>query len=70
MKELEKYGFELNDIGLNESYLIYKKYIKPYISIDIYLDNREVCKNNDGNSGMVKEEDICDLIKADLVIKE
>lgn len=27
LKELEKFGFELFDIGLNEPYEVYKKYI-------------------------------------------
>lgn len=67
---MKNFGFELDDIGLNEPYLVYKKYIKPYISIDIGLNNRKICKNNDENSGMIKEEDIYDLIKADMIVKE
>lgn len=66
LKELEKFGFELYDIGLNEPYYVYEKYIKPYISIHIYED-RTISKNNDDANGILKDEDIYDLIKADMV---
>ena len=69
LKELEKFGFELNDIGLNEPYYIYEKYIKPYISICISEETRVITKYNDDNIGRIKNEDIEDLIKADLVEK-
>lgn len=68
LKELEKFGYEEYDIGLNEPYIIYRKYLKPYISIDILVDG-VITKNNDDNPGIIKNEEIQDLIKADLVEK-
>lgn len=69
LKELEKFGFELYDIGLNEPYEVYKKYIKDYISIDIYED-RKICFDNDEYiTQSIKEEYIHDLIQSDLVEK-
>ena len=68
LKELEKFGYEEYDEGLNEPYIIYRKYIRPYISIDI-LPNRTITKNNDDSDGFVKKENIQDLIQAELVEK-
>ena len=69
LKELEKFGFEKSDIGLNEPYEIYTKYIKLYFSIEIRPDGRIVANNDDTNV-ILKEEYIYDLIKANLVVKE
>lgn len=69
LKELEKFGFELFDIGLNEPYEVYKKYIKNYISIDIYNDRKIYFDNDENITENIKEEYIYDLIKADLVEK-
>lgn len=69
LKELEKFGFEKKDIGLNEPYEIYTKYIKPYFSIEIRPDGR-IFANNDDINVILKEEYIYDLIKANLVVKE
>lgn len=69
LKELEKFGYTKIDIGLNEPYEIYKKYIKTYFSIEIRPDGSIVANNDDVNA-ILKEEYIQDLIKADLVVKE
>lgn len=69
LKELEKFGYTKIDIGLNEPYEIYIKYIKPYFSIEIRPDGNIVANNDDTNA-ILKEEYIQDLIKADLVVKE
>lgn len=55
-------------VGLNDPFLVYKKYIKSYISIDIYPDYT-IHKNNDEDEGILKHEDIQDLITAGLVEK-
>ena len=68
LKELEKFGYEERDIGLNEPYIVYKKYIKSFISIDILPDGT-IIKNNDDYEGIIKNEDIQDLIQAGLVEK-
>ena len=68
LKELEKLGYEKYDIGLNEPYIVYKKYIKSFISIDILPDGT-IIKNNDDYEGIIKTEDIQDLIQAGLVEK-
>lgn len=69
LKELEKFGFEKLDIGLNEPYEIYTKYIKPYFSIEIRPDG-SIVANNDDTNAILKKEYIQDLIKANLVVKE
>lgn len=69
LKELEKFGYTKIDIGLNEPYEIYKKYIRLYFSIEIRPDGNIVANNDDANA-ILKEEYIQDLIKADLVVKE
>lgn len=69
LKELEKFGYTKIDIGLNEPYEIYKKYIKPYFSIEIRPDGNIVANNDDTNA-ILKEEYIQDLIKENLVVKE
>ncbi len=55
-------------IGLNDPFLVYKKYIKPYVSIDIYPDYT-IHKNNDEVEEILKDENIQDLIQAGLVEK-
>ena len=68
LKELEKFGYYSEDIGLNDPFIIYKKYIKSYISIDIYPD-KTIHKNNDENEGTLTDEEVQDLIQAGLVEK-
>ena len=68
LKELEKFGYTKIDIGLNEPYEIYKKYIKPYFSIEIRPDGNIVA-NNDDKTVILKEEYIQDLVQAGLVEK-
>lgn len=68
LKELEKFGYEEYDEGLNEPYIIHRKYIKSFISIDILPDGK-IIKNNDESEGIIKKEDIQDLIQAGLVEK-
>lgn len=69
IKELQKFGYDIYDIGLNEPHWIYEKHIKPYISICIDVDTRAITKNNDDECGILEKKDIRDLIKADLVEK-
>ncbi len=69
LKELEKFGYEVDDVGLNVAYLIYRKYIKAYVSIDIDTNNRVISKNVDDEYKEIQEEDIQDLIQAGLVEK-
>ena len=69
LKELEKLGYTKIDIGLNEPYEIYTKYIKPYFRIEIRPDGNIVANNDDTNT-ILKEEYIQDLINANLVVKE
>ena len=69
LKELEKFGFELTDEGLNIEYYVYVKYIAPYISVRVNMENRRIYKDNDEFEVLLKEEEIDDLIKADLVEK-
>lgn len=69
LKELENFGFELYDIGLNEPYEVYKKYIKNYTSIDIYNDGKIYFDNDENITQKIKEEYIYDLIQAGLVEK-
>ena len=68
LKELEKFGYTKIDIGLNEPYEIYIKYIKPYFSIEIRPDGNIVANNDDTNV-ILKEEYIQDLVQAGLVEK-
>ena len=69
LKELEKFGFEITDEGLNSEYYVYVKYIKPYVSIRVDVENRRIYKDNDEFEILLKEEEIYDLIKADMVEK-
>lgn len=69
LKELEKFGYEADDIGLNEPYLIYRKYISVYTSIDINAVDRVISKNIDDEYKIIQEKDIQDLVQAGLVEK-
>ena len=69
LKELEKFGYEADDIGLNEPYLIYRKYISAHISIDINAADRVISKNIDDEYKIIQEKDIQDLVQAGLVEK-
>lgn len=69
LKELERFGFKIDDIGLNEPYLIYRKYIRAYVTIEIDIDSRTMSKNIDDEGGIIEEKDIDDLIQAGLVEK-
>ncbi len=80
LKELEKYGYELQedwynrpvefggDSGIKGEY-IYWKHVAPYTSIEISVKDREIYQRWEDLLVSVKEEYIDDLIKADLVEK-
>lgn len=79
LKELEKYGYELqedwwnrpskitvNDVG---GKMIYYKHVAPYVSIEIELETRKITENYGDAFVTVNEEYIDDLIKDGLVEK-
>lgn len=77
LKELERFGFELQEdwwtrpkeITKNNitGYEIYYKHVAPYTSIEIELETRIITQNYEDVFVKVSEDYIHDLIKADLV---
>ena len=78
LKELEKFGYELQEDWFNRGYFengevkgkyIYYKSVDLYKSIEIEVDTRKIFESFDDMGKSVEEKYIDDLIKADLVEK-
>ena len=79
LKELEKYGYELQEDWWNrpskittndvEGEMIYYKHVAPYTSIEIEIKTRKITEQRIDIFINVEEKYIDDLIKADLVEK-
>ena len=78
LKELEKFGYELQEDWLNRGYFengevkgkyIYYKSVDLYKSIEIEVDTRKIFESFDDMGKSVEEKYIDDLIKADMVAK-
>ena len=79
LKELEKYGYELQEDWWNrpskitnddvEGEEIYYKHVAPYTSIEIEVKARIITEQQEDMFRIVEEKYIQDLIKADLVEK-
>ena len=79
LKELEKYGYELQEDWWNrpskitvndvEGEMIYYKHVAPYTSIEIEVKTRRITEQQEDMFRNVEEKYVDDLIKADLVVK-
>ncbi len=79
LKELEKYGYELQEDWWNrpsqitannfKGEMIYYKHVAPYTSIEIEVKTRRITEQQEDMFTNVEEKYINDLIKADLVEK-
>lgn len=79
LKELEKYGYELQEDWWNrptkittnnvEGEMIYHKHVATYVFIEIECKTRRITENYDDVFTKVDEKYIKDLIKANLVVK-
>lgn len=79
LKELEKYGYELQEDWWNRTTevtgndvkgeMIYSKNVDSYVTIEIELETRRITENYDDMFVTVDDKYIKDLIKADLVEK-
>lgn len=79
LKELEKYGFELQEDWWNrptkitkdnvEGEEIYCKHVAPYTSIEIEIKTRRITEQQEDMFRSVEERYIDDLIKDGLVTK-
>lgn len=79
LKELEEYGYELQEDWWNrpskittndiEGEMIYYKHVAPYTSIEIEIKTRRITEQQEDIFRCVDEEYIQDLIQADLVVK-
>lgn len=80
LKELEKYGYKLQEDWWNRTTeiigndvkgeMIYSKNVDYYVTIEIELETRRITENYDDMFVTVDEKYIKDLIKADLVEKK
>lgn len=79
LKELEKYGYKLQEDWWNRTTkvigndvkgeMIYSKNVDSYVTIEIELETRRITENYDDVFVTVDEKYIKDLIKAGLVEK-
>ena len=78
LKELEKFGYELQEDWFNRGYFengdlkgkyIYWKNVDMFKSIEIETDTRRIFESFDDMDRRVEEKYIEDLIKADIVEK-
>lgn len=69
LKELEKFGFEYIEKDFDTCCEIYSRTCGLYKSIIIFVKDRKILKVTDGKTFELKDEDIEDLIQADLVEK-